>query len=29
MSQYLNWINLNVKLKVSDYYESVFKFELI
>ena len=29
MSQYLNWINLNVKLKVSDYYESVFKIELI
>ena len=28
MSQYLNWINLNVKLKVSDYYESVFKIEL-
>ena len=29
MSQYLNWINLNVKLKVSDYYKSVFKIELI
>ena len=29
MSQYLNWINLNVKLKVSDYHESVFQFELI